>query len=255
MKFDANKHSAKVMNHLLFVIQNNHRFNTPSPSSSEALNDFRLEVIRLARKQQNYNLSAKHLVNTLQIVNSFKTQPLKSLADNVKQYMDTVKTQIKPVQMELEYESAKLLYSMDRESNKYNALQILLRSSSTYIDQLQQQSVQSRLSVNIKMNEICSKSILYVCNIFNSHPTLLNEILACKDDNASLVNASLDILLSLKNVYNIQLNFSGDFAHGYEHGGDKELLIGDLLDLSTVVCKNLGKPWYALANWCYKQGM
>jgi hypothetical protein len=261
LKFDSNKHSAKVMNHLLFVIQNNFRFNNlhtnqPHIQSNDLLNDFRLEMIRLARKQENFTLSSKHLLNTLQIVNnSIISQPQQStnLSENIKFYIETYHDKspiMNTIQVELEYESAKLLYCMGKEANKYETLGILLKSVSKYIDQ----QMNGLISANDKLNEICSKSILYVCKVFNKEsPTFLNDILMCKDESASSVNNSLMYLLNLKNVYNFSLNFdhyTTDPVHS-----DKEHLIGDLLDLSTFVCTGLAKSWYTLANWCYKQGM
>jgi len=35
---------------------------------------------------------------------------------------------------------------------------------------------------------------------------------------------------------------------------DGDLLVGQLLKLSTMQCPTLAKTWFALANWCYKWG-
>ena len=32
------------------------------------------------------------------------------------------------------------------------------------------------------------------------------------------------------------------------------MILGDLLDLSTLVSPKLAKTWYTMANWCYKWG-
>ena len=33
-----------------------------------------------------------------------------------------------------------------------------------------------------------------------------------------------------------------------------EIVLGDLIDLSTVISPRVAKTWYVLANWCYKWG-
>jgi len=35
---------------------------------------------------------------------------------------------------------------------------------------------------------------------------------------------------------------------------NNEMILGDLLDLSTLVSPKLSKTWYTMANWCYKWG-
>jgi len=35
---------------------------------------------------------------------------------------------------------------------------------------------------------------------------------------------------------------------------DSDLLVGQLLKLSTMQCPSLAKTWFTLANWCYKWG-
>lgn len=35
---------------------------------------------------------------------------------------------------------------------------------------------------------------------------------------------------------------------------DGDLLVGQLLKLSTMQCPTLAKTWFTLANWCYKWG-
>jgi len=35
---------------------------------------------------------------------------------------------------------------------------------------------------------------------------------------------------------------------------DGDLLVGQLLKLSTMQCPSLAKTWFTLANWCYKWG-
>ncbi len=221
-------------------------------TSSELLNDFRLEIIRLARKQENYNLSTKHLISTLQVISSTKQQ-FKTLNEHIKYFMDTAKTPIRAIQMELEYESAKLVYKIDKSANKYMALEILLKSTTAYLDASIQQPLASnstRLIANDKLNEICSKSIIYMCNLFSwHHPSLLNDISNGKHENAAMLSYYLKKLTTFKNA-----NQKLPEAHKTHLMPDDELMIGDFLDLSTFVCKNLAKSWFSLATWSYKQG-
>ena len=45
-----------------------------------------------------------------------------------------------------------------------------------------------------------------------------------------------------------------NFAEAGEGLADGDLLVGQLMKLSSIQCPSLAKTWFTLANWCYKWG-
>jgi hypothetical protein len=63
-------------------------------------------------------------------------------------------------------------------------------------------------------------------------------------------------ILKLKNILNVdeKVLFLLNKENASLNSMNDNHIIGDLLDLATVISPKLCKSWYQLANWCYKWG-
>ena len=289
LKFDPNKHSPNCINNFKLLIQS---------SDSLHLSDFRLASARLARKQLNFNLASRLIIEQLDLMQSRPTvatttsetnfDTIKHLLEENNYLFQKSNQQNRILLLESELETAKLLYelSINDKSKLLDSISILVNSIVRYSssDDLQiktnnpivhnqlfinpiQTNNSNILIKNDQINEMCSKSILTLFKWFKrSDSSLLKDI---NTQFELLTNRSYDYeatkaitetiadnlskIIDSKKKYSEtkNLNFKNDLKL---NTNTNEMILGDLLDLSTLVSPKLAKAWYTMANWCYKWG-
>lgn len=274
-KFDSNKHDPKCINTFKLL-----------PSSD----DFRLASARLARKQTNYNLASRLITQQLAHIQSKSFNSTNISYESIKQLLNDlllVKTQSNRILLlECELETAKLLYSLsNKQSNQSDCVLLLinsiLRYSASHEDSHPAKAVSNPIlqlfinpiqssnlanNSNDLINEMCSKSILTLFKWLKRADTLLKEINShltrtYSSSGETLVESltsNLTKIVELKKKYSTNEN-SNDFLKFNSSDlkvnlNGNEMILGDLLDLATMVSPKQAKTWYTMANWCYKWG-
>jgi hypothetical protein len=146
LKLDPFKHNSKYLNHIQMVIK--------ATNDSTFLNEFRLESIRIARKQTNFNL-ASHLL--MEEMSSNTTGPANYLDSNLyettKSFMGQLNEQsyINNISIvRLEKESAKLmrLLSTSEKDVNLDSIEILTNSISRHIQTMANNYLSSQMLNN-----------------------------------------------------------------------------------------------------------
>ena len=135
LKFDPNKHSPNCINNFKLLIQS---------SDSLHLSDFRLASARLARKQLNFNLASRLIIEQLDLMQSRPTvatttsetnfDTIKHLLEENNYLFQKSNQQNRILLLESELETAKLLYelSINDKSKLLDSISILVNSIVRY---------------------------------------------------------------------------------------------------------------------------
>ena len=209
---------------------------------------------RLARQQNNYTLASKLLIQQFQsnipnLLSSFESYSLGSLINIIERYQNT-----HLVSIELETEIGKLMYALSsNQANNLNithAIEFLSRSVLRHlIHETQYNSNNSNQQRTLMNIEKCSRNLLHIAKWSrlaienNSETTTMNVV-------------SLGKLFQLRKQYllsGVGVDIAAEpFVRNYVPVN--ELLIGELLNFSTLTCSNLAKTWFRYADWSYMWG-
>ncbi|CAF3401832.1 unnamed protein product [Rotaria socialis] len=276
-KFAPVQHSVRALNSILLYSQPN--LNNQIGASATINSNWtalRLGAARLARQQNNFTLASKLLIQQFQSTHTWTTgpptsqssntslgSPLRSFhsdASSIETYsLASLVTMIERYQnahmvmIELETETGKLMHALSlNKANNINitiAIEFLSRSILRHLIHESQSNPQynnQRLLINI---EKCSRNLLHIAKwsrtaIESNHEATTNNVM------------SLGKLFELRKQYLIT-------GLGVDIAGEPfvrknmlldELLIGELLDFSTLTCPNLAKSWFRFADWAYLWG-
>ncbi|CAF0977060.1 unnamed protein product [Rotaria sordida] len=275
-KFAPVQHGVRALNSILLYSQSS--FNNQSASS--ALNSnwtaLRMGAARLARQQNNFTLASKLLIQQFQSTHTWSTGPstsqssntslgsplrsfhsdissietysLASLLTMIERYQNT-----HMVSIELETETGKLMHALSlNKANNVNitiAIEFLSRSILRHLineSQINPSYNNQRSLINI---EKCSRNLLHIAKwsrsaIESNHETTTTNVM------------SLGKLFQLRKQYlltGIGIDIAGEPFVRKNIPLD-ELLIGELLDFSTLTCPTLAKSWFRFADWAYTWG-
>ena len=123
IKLDSNKHNAGYLNHLRLVTQSKHTY-------PDLFNDFRISLVRLARKQENTNLAMRLITEQVdnlysRFLSSDQTpseNPFESLKYLSSKLLSTLNSSDQLLVLESELETAKLMYVIN--SNKLDSIEV-----------------------------------------------------------------------------------------------------------------------------------
>ncbi|CAF4679278.1 unnamed protein product, partial [Rotaria sp. Silwood2] len=228
---------------------------------------------RLARQQNNFTLASKLLIQQFQSTHTWSTgpptsqssntslgSPLRSFhsdASSVETYsLASLLTMIERYQnthmvsIELETETGKLMHALSlNKANNVNitiAIEFLSRSILRHLineSQVNPSYNNQRSLINI---EKCSRNLLHIAKwsrtaIESNYETTTTNVI------------SLGKLFQLRKQYLITglgVDIAGEPFVRKNMPLD-ELLIGELLDFSTLTCPALAKSWFRFADWSY----
>ncbi|CAF4701062.1 unnamed protein product, partial [Rotaria socialis] len=275
-KFAPVQHTVRALNSILLYSQPNLNNQSASATINSNWTALRLGAARLARQQNNFTLASKLLIQQFQSTHTWTTGPPTSQSSNtslgstlrsfhsdassIEAYsLASLVTMIERYQnahmvmIELETETGKLMHALSlNKANNINitiAIEFLSRSILRHLIHESQSNPQynnQRLLINI---EKCSRNLLHIAKwsrtaIESNHEATTNNVM------------SLGKLFELRKQYLIT-------GLGVDIAGEPfvrknipldELLIGELLDFSTLTCPNLAKSWFRFADWAYLWG-
>jgi hypothetical protein len=275
-KFDPCKHSAKFLNFINMFIQKR-EFNPA----------FNLSCSRLARKQSNHKLATRlltshltHLAFNSNNSSSSSNSPVKDLYEATKSLTAVLaeanyalETRVKVC--DIEREAAKLLNVTDVTLGRTKSIELLASSVATHMDTLAFNANNALLS-NSKshateetLNEKQARSILTLTKWLAASQSDLKRIVKTLNEPDAYMNNSANnvsqielLCFSLHNLLNakragfdenkLSLSKRGMYVSNQNRYITSETLIGDLIDLSTVLSPKLAKSWHSLGDWCYK---
>nr|CAB3266393.1 serine/threonine-protein kinase SMG1 [Phallusia mammillata] len=145
--------------------------------------------------------------------------------------------------MNVKYESAKLLHSTNRATD---SMTLLAETASNYLES-------GAKTCGLQ----CSRSLLtltkYLQADWKNTGPLLMEI---TNLNGSSSSPEEKLVKQLKFLVNLERHGSLSFAANPQLVAqvNQEIVLGSLLNLSTLQAPDLAKSWFALAGWCYKWG-
>ncbi|CAF4176265.1 unnamed protein product, partial [Rotaria magnacalcarata] len=236
----------------------------------------RLGAARLARQQNNSTLASKLLIQLFQSTHTWTTgpptsqssntplgSPLRSFhsdASSIETYsLASLVTMIERYQnahmvmIELETETGKLMHALSlNKANNINitiAIEFLSRSILRHLIHESQSNPQYNNQRSLINIEKCSRNLLHIAKwsrtaIESNHEATTNNVM------------SLGKLFELRKQYLITglgVDIAGEPFVRKNMPLD-ELLIGELLDFSTLTCPNLAKSWFRFADWAYLWG-
>ncbi|CAF0981896.1 unnamed protein product [Adineta ricciae] len=275
-KFAPVQHSVRALNSVLLYSQSSSNNQNPSATINSNWTALRMGAARLARQQNNFTLASKLLIQQFQSthtwpsgasavqacnvplgsplrsfhtdVSSVETYSLASLINMIDRYQST-----HMVSIELETETAKLIHALAlNKANNINvtiAIEFLSRSILRHLINESQISAQYNNPRTMITIEKCSRNLLHAARwsrtaIENSYETTTSNVI------------SLSKLFQLRKQY-LQTGLGVDIAGEpfvRKNVPLDELLIGELLDFSTLTCPNLAKSWFRFADWAYGWG-
>jgi hypothetical protein len=157
------------------------------------------------------------------------------------------------VTIELETETGKLMHALSlNKANNINitiAIEFLSRSILRHLINESQPNPQYNNQRSLINIEKCSRNLLHIAKwsrtaIESNHEATTNNVM------------SLGKLFELRKQYLITglgVDIAGEPFVRKNMPLD-ELLIGELLDFSTLTCPNLAKSWFRFADWAYMWG-
>ncbi|CAF1159247.1 unnamed protein product, partial [Rotaria magnacalcarata] len=275
-KFAPVQHSVRALNSILLYSQPNLNNQSASATINSNWTALRLGAARLARQQNNSTLASKLLIQLFQSTHTWTTgpptsqssntplgSPLRSFhsdASSIETYsLASLVTMIERYQnahmvmIELETETGKLMHALSlNKANNINitiAIEFLSRSILRHLIHESQSNPQYNNQRSLINIEKCSRNLLHIAKwsrtaIESNHEATTNNVM------------SLGKLFELRKQYLITglgVDIAGEPFVRKNMPLD-ELLIGELLDFSTLTCPNLAKSWFRFADWAYLWG-
>ncbi|UJR15815.1 hypothetical protein I4U23_002744 [Adineta vaga] len=275
-KFAPVQHSVRALNSVLLYSQSSFNNQNSSSATNSNWTALRMGAARLARQQNNFTLASKLLIQQFQSthtwspgssstqaniaplgsplrsfhsdVSSIETYSLASLINMIERYQNAHMASI-----ELETETAKLIHALAlNKANNINvtiAIEFLSRSILRHLINESQGNTPYNNQRTMITIEKCSRNLLHVARwsrtaIENNYETTTSNVI------------SLSKLFQLRKQY-LQTGLGIDIAGESfvrKNVPLDELLIGELLDFSTLTCPNLAKSWFRFADWTYVWG-
>jgi hypothetical protein len=227
-KVEATVHNYKLINDYKMLINNT----DDNDGDDSKNNQFYLSMARLARKQNNFTMASKLLMNQLKRLNNNTTLLQSSIYSNIKMLTD--KNSMNLLRRDLSFifecqvEGAKYLFCNNLEEKLH--LEVIVNSINDQLDYNQNNGNKS--------SDKCSASILKLVK-------WLNNVDSNSFNNLQKI---FDLKRSTKHHFNLELKQNEDI------NDNKELLMGHLLDISTFISPTYAKSWYSFGNWCYEHG-
>ncbi|KAI8501131.1 Serine/threonine-protein kinase smg1 [Branchiostoma belcheri] len=241
---------------------------------TEHLSHLRLATLRLARKQANFQLAQKVLLDHVdllqgqaqenatmvptQVYSQTRTGPQTIL--NALSTVESVPVLTNPLRLKLERESAKILQTMGHSSEAWETLSSCVATYGPLaLDKPPTKTAR-------ETGELVSRSLLTLVKWLQADwKTSASYLkLASKADEGSLIprlTRNVQVLLELEERGVRQgkgiLNTAAALVQrrGTSHVmSEAELTCGRLVHLSTMQCPHLSKAWSSLAAWSYKWG-
>ncbi|CAF3645050.1 unnamed protein product [Rotaria socialis] len=275
-KFAPVQHSVRALNSILLYSQPNFNNQSASTVINSNWTALRMGAARLARQQNNFTLASKLLIQQFQTTHNWPTgqptpqasntslgSPLRSFhaeASSIETYsLASLLTMIERYQnahmvsIELETETGKLMHALSlNKANNINItipIEFLSRSILRHLineSQINPGYNNQRSIINI---EKCSRNLLHIAKwsrtaIESNHETTTTNVI------------SLGKLFQLRKQYlhtGLGVDIAGEPFVRKNIPLD-ELLIGELLDFSTLTCPALAKSWFRFADWAYMWG-
>uniref|UniRef100_A0A1B6CNV0 non-specific serine/threonine protein kinase n=1 Tax=Clastoptera arizonana TaxID=38151 RepID=A0A1B6CNV0_9HEMI len=231
----SNNLSSSLLNEIFWWSQSIEKIYPTMPQTSS---NFSLEVSRLARKENNLNLSLRQLTRHF---NQLVLKDTDNKPTNHKALMNIIMPDIEnctdlwDLQKTAAYsEFSKYLYSV----GEYNGA----------LDLCAWSALRSGTNEDLLMKEKCSRILLTISKWLSNTETYSNT------QTESLIQ-----LLNWEN--NLSQNTSSQFLDVTNCDlcvgnviPDNDTIIGRLLRLSVLHCPSLAKAWSHLASWCYRWG-
>ncbi|XP_078691237.1 serine/threonine-protein kinase SMG1-like isoform X6 [Branchiostoma floridae x Branchiostoma belcheri] len=259
------------LQHQLHVLQDRERL---AGGITEHLSHLRLATLRLARKQANFQLAQKVLLDHVdllqgqaqenatmvptQVYSQTRTGPQTIL--NALSTVESVPVLTNPLRLKLERESAKILQTMGHSSEAWETLSSCVATYGPLaLDKPPTKTAR-------ETGELVSRSLLTLVKWLQADwKTSASYLkLASKADEGSLIprlTRNVQVLLELEERGVRQgkgiLNTAAALVQrrGTSHVmSEAELTCGRLVHLSTMQCPHLSKAWSSLAAWSYKWG-
>ncbi|CAF0784356.1 unnamed protein product [Brachionus calyciflorus] len=256
LKLNPTKYNMKYLN-IALMISKNYDFNL----------DLNLSCARLARKQQNKNLSLRLLDQQLKYFNNtldnnshlFTRQNEANFYDSVARLMNDVHQitdyNLKLKILEFSQESSKFLATCNYS---FESVDISTKSILNFVNFEPDMTplftpgvpYQNNKIFKDNLNEKCSFLLMNLSKFLAQNTSILKNLNFFNSENLSLneqIGSNINKILSLKYNDISKFNLKDNFLN-------PESIIGNLLDLSTVLSPKIPKTWYSLGNWCYKWG-
>ncbi|XP_078611831.1 serine/threonine-protein kinase SMG1-like isoform X2 [Branchiostoma floridae x Branchiostoma japonicum] len=261
------------LQHQLHVLQDREG---PAGGVTEHLSHLRLATLRLARKQANYQLAQKVLLDHVdllqgqaqdnatmvptQVFSQTRTGPQTIL--NALSTVESVPVLTNPLRLKLERESAKILQTMGHSSEAWETLSSCIATYGPLaLDKPPTKTAR-------ETGELVSRSLLTLVKWLQTDWKTSSSYLklASKADEGSLIpklTRNVQVLLELeergvqqgKGILNTGSAAALVQRRGTSHVmSEAEVTCGRMIHLSTMQCPHLSKAWSSLAAWSYKWG-
>ncbi|CAF1174376.1 unnamed protein product [Didymodactylos carnosus] len=254
-KFAPIQHSVKALNSILLYSQP--YFGNPASSSANTnWSELRLSAARLARQQDNFTLSSKLLIQ--QFLSDQQSSANYSF-DNYSLHtiVNLLERQPNVATIELETETAKLMYSMavnkiTNNTNNNNNNNLNITSAIEFLSRCILRYMTSEKQRSSTCLEKCSRNLLHIVKWLRSSNDVNNSNTTSYIQNSTTTGK----LFHLRKQY-LLTGFGTDIAsEPYVRSNipSDQLLMGELLDFSTTMCPSLAKSWFSFADFCYTWG-
>ena len=228
---------------------------------SNHLSTCRLMAVRHSRRHGNYNLCKKLLLDQMEVISassvsreaegSISTSDILNSLTNINGLDLFNYPQIIQSKMQIERQSAKLLHEQGETSNAIKTF----CSSISYSMEFMRSVTGTPQKILSSLCEMNARSLVTLVSWLQTDNKLLGYFKQPNRNNSSV---------------STQENFIQHFKSLLENGGndvfqwasvsdsdilsEMDILIKNLLNLSTTQCPLLAKSWFQLANWSYKWG-
>lgn len=234
--------------------------------------DLNLACAKLARKQNNNNLSLRLLEQQVEYfrtnLNVYPDQSSPNFYDSISKLMTEIHNladhQLKLSMVEFLSESSKFLA---KKNFFYESIDVLTKSVLNFINFSPIENLAPAMFTpgvpfiasnnNSKLfeslNQKCSKLLIYLAKLLDYNPDVLknlNQSLYSLDSDGmnEQIGSNLSKILSLKYSDISRFNLKNEIY------SNNESTIGNILDLASVLAPNCAQTWFTLGNWCYKWG-
>ena len=235
--------------------------------------DLNLACAKLARKQNNNNLSMRLLEQQNEhfrtSLNLYPEECPSNFHDSLSKLMTDIQNlsdhQLKLSIVEFLSESSKLLA---KKNCFHESIDVLTKSVLNFVSFNPIESLipasftpgvpfiatnTNNKFLKESLNQKCSELLMNFSKLLNRNPDILKNFSQGfydidSQDLLQQIGSNLNKILSLKYSDMSRFNLKN------EAYSNNESIIGNILDLASVLAPNYAKTWFALGNWCYKWG-
>lgn len=234
--------------------------------------DLNLACAKLARKQNNNNLSMRLLEQQIEYfrtsLNLYPEESASNFYDSLSKLSTDIQKltdhQLKLIMVEFLSESSKLLA---KKKCLYESIDIMTKTVLNFVNFNPIQSLipasftpgvpfianNSNNKFFESLNQKCSELLMNFSKLLNKNPDILKNFSQGfyefnSQELTQQIGCNLNKILSLKYSDISRFNLKNEAYL------NNESMIGNILDFASVLAPNNAKTWFALGDWCYKWG-